>query len=67
MEKCGFQWAGQELGPSQFHGAVVAVDRFQIDRRTWESLRRWEPLRFAEDGRTEAAFAGMGGLRPAEV
>lgn len=66
IEKCGFQWAGQELQASVFHGTVVAVDRFQIDRRTWESLRRWEPLRFVEDD-GDAAWPLQGGRRPAEV
>lgn len=46
IEKCGFQIAAQELGHSRFHNAVVPVDRFQLDRRTWEGIRRWEPLRF---------------------
>lgn len=68
VEKCGFQWAGQELGASVFHGAVVAVDRFQVDRRTWESLRRWEPLRFVEDGgEVDGTWPAAGGLRPAGV
>lgn len=67
VEKCGFQWAGQELSPSHYHGAVVAVDRFQLDRRTWESLRRWEPLRFADDGGNPGDWPGMGGRPPAEV
>ena len=45
IEKCGFQFAGQELEHSAHHRAVVPVDRFQLDRSTWRSLRRWEPLR----------------------
>ena len=48
IEKCGFQFAAQELSPSTFYNAVIPVDRFQIDRRTWDSIRRWEPLRFAD-------------------
>ncbi|WP_181704997.1 GNAT family N-acetyltransferase [Chthonobacter rhizosphaerae] len=48
IEKCGFQMVAQELGHSAFFQAVVPVDRFQLDRRTWESLRRWEPLRLAK-------------------
>lgn len=50
IEKCGFQFAAQELAPSVFYNTVIPVDRFQIDRRTWESIRRWEPLRFADAG-----------------
>lgn len=67
IEKCGFQHAAQELGRSLYFQAVVAVDRFQLDRRTWESLRRWEPLRIAEgDGRNAPAgrdFDGLPALR----
>jgi RimJ/RimL family protein N-acetyltransferase len=47
IEKCGFQQAAQELCHSAFFNAVVPVDRFTLDRRTWDSLRRWEPLRVA--------------------
>ncbi len=50
IEKCGFQFAAQELSPSAFHNAVVPVDRFTLDRGVWESLRRWEPLRVAAGG-----------------
>lgn len=46
IEKCGFQFAAQELSPSAYYNALVPVDRFTLDRRIWESLRRWEPLRF---------------------
>lgn len=49
VEKCGFQWAAQDLAPASA-GAVVAVDRFRLDRSTWESLRRWEPLRLTRGG-----------------
>jgi RimJ/RimL family protein N-acetyltransferase len=45
IEKCGFQIAAQELGYSRCHNAVVPVNRFTLERRIWESLRRWEPLR----------------------
>jgi RimJ/RimL family protein N-acetyltransferase len=67
IEKCGFQWAAQELGQSAFHNAVVPVDRFQLDRRTWEGLRRWEPLRFAAGGRNPQPEPGLGGREAAEV
>lgn len=45
IEKCGFQMVAQELGHSTFFNAVVPVDRFQLDRSVWESLRHWEPLK----------------------
>ena len=34
-----------EAGVDEFVGEEP-VDRFTLDRRIWESLRRWEPLRF---------------------
>lgn len=45
IEKCGFQMVAQELASVAGNGAAVAIDRFRIDRRTWESIRAWEPLR----------------------
>lgn len=57
IEKCGFQMVAQELGHSTFFNAVVPVDRFQLDRRTWVSLRRWEPLRLGSLDRS--ALAGL--------
>lgn len=53
IEKCGFQMVAQELGHSTFFNAVVPVDRFQLDRSVWESLRRWEPLKV-----TRTEFSG---------
>lgn len=50
IEKCGFQMVAQELDRSAFQGTVVPVDRFQIDRRCWQSLRGWEPLRLYQRG-----------------
>ncbi len=44
IEKCGFQYTGQDLSPSAFFRSVVAIDCFSLDRRTWESLRRWQPV-----------------------
>jgi hypothetical protein len=35
----------QELASVAGSGAAVAIDRFRIDRSTWESIRAWEPLR----------------------
>jgi RimJ/RimL family protein N-acetyltransferase len=45
IEKCGFQPVAQELCPSAYFRAVVPVDRFTLDRSTWDGLRRWGPLR----------------------
>ncbi len=45
IEKCGFQMVAQELASVAGSGAAVAIDRFRIDRSTWESIRAWEPLR----------------------
>lgn len=41
LEKCGFQWSGVGLCQVRALGASVPVDRFQLDRRTWASLRAW--------------------------
>lgn len=41
LEKCGFQWSGVGLTRVRALGASVPVDRFQLDRRTWASLRAW--------------------------
>ncbi|MFS8035937.1 GNAT family N-acetyltransferase [Xanthobacter sp. AM11] len=41
LEKCGFQWSGVGLTRVKALGASVPVDRFQLDRRTWASLRAW--------------------------
>lgn len=41
LEKCGFQWCGVGLCQVRALGASVPVDRFQLDRRTWASLRAW--------------------------
>lgn len=52
IEKCGFQMVAQELASVVGSGAAVAIDRFRIDRSTWESIRAWEPLR-VHDRETE--------------
>ncbi|WP_053240138.1 GNAT family N-acetyltransferase [Pleomorphomonas koreensis] len=57
IEKCGFQMVAQELASVAGSGAAVAIDRFRIDRRTWESIRAWEPLRVHH---REAAWAERG-------
>lgn len=41
LEKCGFQWSGVGLCRVKALGASVPVDRFQLDRRMWASLRAW--------------------------
>lgn len=41
LEKCGFQWTGVGLSRVRALGASVPVDRFQLDRRTWASIRAW--------------------------
>ncbi len=41
LEKCGFQWTGVGLTRVRALGASVPVDRFQLDRRTWVSIRAW--------------------------
>lgn len=41
LEKCGFQWCGAGLCRVKALGASVPVDRFQLDKGTWASLRAW--------------------------
>jgi RimJ/RimL family protein N-acetyltransferase len=41
IEKCGFQWTSTGLAQIAALGASVPVDRFVLERRTWESLRAW--------------------------
>jgi len=41
LEKCGFQFAGQGMGPSLFHRGMVPIDRFRLERSIWMSLKSW--------------------------
>lgn len=41
LEKCGFQWCGAGLCRVKALSASVPVDRFQLDKGTWASLRAW--------------------------
>ncbi|WP_332118509.1 GNAT family protein [Azorhizobium caulinodans] len=41
LEKCAFQWSGVGLCRVRALAASVPVDRFQLERRTWASLRAW--------------------------
>ncbi|MCE1235563.1 MAG: GNAT family N-acetyltransferase [Hyphomicrobiales bacterium] len=41
LEKCGFQYAGQGMGPSLYHRGMVPIDRFRIERSIWTSIRNW--------------------------
>ena len=41
LEKSGFQYAGQGMGPSLFHRGMVPIDRFRLDRSIWMSLKNW--------------------------
>ncbi|TWG98982.1 RimJ/RimL family protein N-acetyltransferase [Mesorhizobium sp. J18] len=40
IHKCGFQYAGQGMMDSVAVGKVP-VERYQLDRKTWVSLRTW--------------------------
>ncbi|MCR4267868.1 GNAT family N-acetyltransferase [Nitratireductor sp. ZSWI3] len=40
IHKCGFQYAGQGMMDSVVAGKVP-VERYQLDRKTWVSLRSW--------------------------
>lgn len=41
LEKSGFQYAGQGMGPSLFHRGMVPIDRFRLERSIWMSLKNW--------------------------
>ncbi len=41
LEKCGFQYAGQGMGPSLYHRGMVPIDRFRLERSIWTSIRNW--------------------------
>ena len=40
IHKCGFQYAGQGMMNSIVAGQVP-IERYRLDRKTWESLRNW--------------------------
>ncbi len=40
IHKCGFQYAGQGMMNSIVSGQVP-IERYRLDRKTWESLRSW--------------------------
>ncbi len=40
LHKCGFQYAGQGMMNSMVVGQVP-VERYRLDRKTWQSLRSW--------------------------
>lgn len=56
LEKCGFQYSGQGMGPSLFFRGMVPVDRFRLERAVWKSLRAW---RTASVERAEAHAAAL--------
>jgi RimJ/RimL family protein N-acetyltransferase len=51
LEKCGFQWTGAGLCRVRALSASVPIDRFRLDRRTWESLRAWGTRALPKRGR----------------
>ncbi len=49
LEKSGFQYAGQGMGPSLFFRGMVPIDRFRLERSIWMSLKNWATAAFARD------------------
>jgi RimJ/RimL family protein N-acetyltransferase len=45
LEKCGFQWTGVALQRVRALKTSVPCDRFQLDRKRWESLKNWSKMR----------------------
>lgn len=52
IEKCGFQWTGAGLLRVRSLKASVPVDRFRLDRRTWEALRAWGRSRLPQSSKS---------------
>jgi RimJ/RimL family protein N-acetyltransferase len=44
LEKCGFQWSGAAMLRVRALGSSVPMDRFQLDRGLWASLKTWGKL-----------------------
>jgi len=60
LQKCGFQFEGQGMIDTLARG-VVAVDKFRLSRRTFESLKRWRApsvVRLQIDANSLPMFAG---------
>lgn len=45
IQKCGFQFQGSGMIDCLAEGAMVPVEWFRLDRKTWISLRSWGELR----------------------
>lgn len=45
LEKCGFRWTGVELHRFPALGFSTPVDRFELDRDIWQSLKDWQDVR----------------------
>lgn len=54
LEKCGFQYAGQGMGPSLFFRGMVPIDRFRLERSIWTSLKNWANTGLRRDAATNA-------------
>jgi RimJ/RimL family protein N-acetyltransferase len=46
LEKCGFAFQGSGLMAFPARGGVFPVDRFRLDRRSWQSLKSWSRTGF---------------------
>lgn len=51
LEKCGFTQTGSGLQPFPVRGAVLPVDHFRLERRTWNSLKDWSRTGFVPQQR----------------
>jgi RimJ/RimL family protein N-acetyltransferase len=60
LEKCGFQYAGQGMGPSLFLRGMVPVDRFRLERAVWKSLRAWRDASVARNHDARGPFLAAG-------
>lgn len=59
LEKCGFTQTGSGLKPLPVRGAVLPVDDFRLDRRTWDSLKDWSRTGFVPQRRHDDTGAAL--------
>lgn len=61
LEKSGFQYAGQGMGPSLFYRGMVPVDRFRLERPVWKSLRAWRDASVTRRGEMAGPVLALSG------
>ena len=57
LEKSGFQYAGQGMGPSLYFRGMVPIDKFRIERSIWCSLKNWATAGIAVGAEAQRTLA----------